>query len=47
MGEISDAMEKIFKRHVATDRMVSGAYKSEYGSDDEISAVLERVEVCF
>ncbi|KAL1417103.1 hypothetical protein MTO96_027157 [Rhipicephalus appendiculatus] len=28
VGEISYAMEKVFGRHVASDRMVSGAYKS-------------------
>lgn len=45
VGEISDAMEAAFTRHVATGRMVSGAYKSEYGSDKEIDAVTKRVEV--
>jgi len=44
VGEISDAMEIVFKRHVAIDRMVSGAYKSEYGTDDEITSVLDKVE---
>ena len=45
IGEISDAMEKVFKRHVATDRTASGAYTSEYGNDKEIDAVMESVEV--
>ena len=36
---------KIFGRHVATDRMVSGAYKSEYGDSDEITQCLNEVEV--
>ncbi len=44
VGEISDAMEKVFGRHVAKDRMVSGAYKSEYGEAAEIEAVIKRVE---
>ncbi|XP_002158942.3 methylmalonyl-CoA mutase, mitochondrial isoform X1 [Hydra vulgaris] len=44
VGEISDAMEKVFKRHVAADRMVSGAYKSEYGSTNEIENVLARAK---
>lgn len=44
VGEISDAMEEAFKRHVATGRMVSGAYKSEYGSNKEIDNVIKRVE---
>ncbi|VDI79804.1 methylmalonyl-CoA mutase [Mytilus galloprovincialis] len=44
VGEITDAMEKIYGRHVASDRMVSGAYKSEYGDTDDISKVIKRVE---
>ncbi|XP_072029756.1 LOW QUALITY PROTEIN: methylmalonyl-CoA mutase, mitochondrial-like [Amphiura filiformis] len=44
VGEISDAMEKVFSRHVATDRMVSGAYKSEYGEDHELQTCMDRVE---
>ena len=31
VGEISDAMGKVFGRHVASDRLVSGAYRNEYG----------------
>lgn len=45
VGEITQAMEKIFGRHVAADRMVSGAYRSEYGDADELAAVRERAEV--
>lgn len=45
MGEITDAMEKVFGRHVATGRLVSGAYKTEYGETDEIAKVIKRVEV--
>ncbi|MFH4977211.1 hypothetical protein AB6A40_003920 [Gnathostoma spinigerum] len=45
VGEISDAMEKVFSRYAATIRMVSGAYKSAYGENNtEINAVLERVK---
>ncbi|XP_071803390.1 methylmalonyl-CoA mutase, mitochondrial-like [Asterias amurensis] len=44
VGEISDAMEKVFSRHVAVDRMVSGAYKSEYGEDKELDACIARIE---
>ena len=36
-GEVSDAIEKVFGRYVATTRVISGAYSSEYGE----SAVLE------
>ena len=38
-------MEDVFSRHVATDRMVSGAYKTEYEADQELQACMERVEV--
>lgn len=44
VGEITDAMEKVFGRHVATGRLVSGAYKTEYGDTDEIAKVISRVE---
>ncbi|XP_054706375.1 methylmalonyl-CoA mutase, mitochondrial-like [Uloborus diversus] len=44
VGEITQAMEAIFGRHVAADRLVSGAYKTEYGESEEIEAVRERVE---
>ena len=43
MGEISLAMEKVFGRHVASDRMVSGAYRSEYGENSEIEAVTKAI----
>jgi len=45
VGEITDAMESVFGRHVATGRLVSGAYKTEYGDVEELSNVSERVEV--
>ncbi|XP_063887775.1 methylmalonyl-CoA mutase, mitochondrial-like [Scylla paramamosain] len=44
LGEISAAMEKVFGRHVAKDRLVSGAYKTEYGDQDELSAVTAKIE---
>ena len=37
-------MEKVFGRHTASDRLLSGAYKSEYGDADEIEAVMKEVE---
>ncbi|SDH72191.1 methylmalonyl-CoA mutase [Roseospirillum parvum] len=40
VGEISDAMEKVFGRHQATVRAVSGVYKGEMGKDN---SQLERV----
>ena len=44
LGEISNAMEAVFGRHQAADRLVSGAYKTEFGSEDEISAVMSRID---
>ncbi|KAK2141299.1 hypothetical protein LSH36_1125g00004 [Paralvinella palmiformis] len=44
VGEITDAMEKVFGRHMASDRLVSGAYKTEYGDTDEINRVMTRIE---
>lgn len=44
VGEISDAMEKVFGRHLASNRMVSGAYKTEFGEVDELKVVMDRVE---
>ena len=44
VGEISQAMEKVFGTHTANDRLVSGAYKSEYGDAAEIDAVMREVE---
>ena len=38
VGEISDAMEKVFGRFVATTQCVSGAYSSEYSEASEASA---------
>lgn len=32
-------------RHVASDRMVSGAYKTEFGESDEISQCMKKVNV--
>ncbi len=40
VGEISDAMEKVFGRFVATTRCISGAYSSEFAQDSEIISAL-------
>merc|ERR1711992_278895 len=37
-------MEKVFGRHVASERMVSGAYKNEYGSSNEIDDVEKKID---
>jgi len=47
LGEISSALEKEWKRYLPPTRMVSGAYKNEYGESDEITKTLKAVEVIF
>ncbi|MBW1892938.1 MAG: methylmalonyl-CoA mutase [Deltaproteobacteria bacterium] len=42
VGEISDAMEKVFGRYVATTRCISGVYAKEYGEDEVIDALQKR-----
>ena len=44
MGEISDALEKTYGRHEAPVRVVSGAYKNEYGESAEITATINAVK---
>jgi methylmalonyl-CoA mutase len=39
LGEISDAMEKVYGRHKATTRVVSGVYSSEYSNIDDVDEV--------
>jgi methylmalonyl-CoA mutase len=39
LGEISDAMEKVFGRHQAVVRTVSGVYGKAYQNQDEVNAV--------
>ena len=38
-------METVFGRHVATGRLVSGAYKTEYGDMEDLTNVSKRIEV--
>ncbi len=44
VGEISDAMEKVFGRYVATTQCISGAYASEYGDDETIVSIQKRTK---
>jgi methylmalonyl-CoA mutase len=44
VGEISDAMEKVFGRYAATIRCVSGVYTREYGESDRIDSVRKRTD---
>lgn len=43
VGEISDALEKVYGRHVAQTRTISGVYSSEVGQADNITAVRAQV----
>jgi methylmalonyl-CoA mutase len=46
VGEISDAMEAVFGRFVATTRCISGAYSSEFKGDNTIiSAIKDRTNM--
>jgi methylmalonyl-CoA mutase len=42
VGEISDALEKVFGRYVATTQCISGVYASEYGDSEIIDALRKR-----
>lgn len=44
VGEITSAMEVVFKRYVAKDNLVSGAYKTEFGQEEELEKVIKRVK---
>jgi methylmalonyl-CoA mutase len=39
LGEISDAMEKVFGRHQAVIRTIAGVYRSEFGASPEIEEI--------
>ncbi|MBL9143723.1 MAG: methylmalonyl-CoA mutase [Verrucomicrobiaceae bacterium] len=43
LGEISDALERIFTRHNAVVQVMTGAYGGSMAPDDEIQAVRDRV----
>lgn len=43
VGEITEAMKSVFGEHKASTRMVSGAYRSEFGEHEEISVAHNRV----
>jgi methylmalonyl-CoA mutase len=44
VGEISDAMESVFKRYEAHVATVQGVYRSEYGADGEMAAFIREVD---
>uniref|UniRef100_A0A3Q4HWX7 Methylmalonyl-CoA mutase, mitochondrial n=1 Tax=Neolamprologus brichardi TaxID=32507 RepID=A0A3Q4HWX7_NEOBR len=43
VGEITEAMKKVFGEHKASTRMVSGAYRTEFGEHEEITLANNRV----
>ncbi|XP_051500716.1 methylmalonyl-CoA mutase, mitochondrial [Myxocyprinus asiaticus] len=43
VGEITDSMKAVFGEHKASTRMVSGAYRSEFGEHEEIALAHDRV----
>jgi methylmalonyl-CoA mutase len=44
VGEISDAMEKVFGRYVATTQCISGIYASEYQDNEIIQSIRKRTQ---
>jgi methylmalonyl-CoA mutase len=44
LGEISDALEKVFGRHKAEIKMIRGVYSSEYIKNDEVAEVRSLTE---
>jgi methylmalonyl-CoA mutase len=44
VGEISDAMEKIFKRHQAETKSISGVYGAAYEGDEGFAKIHKEVE---
>ena len=44
LGEISDAMEKVFGRYVATTQCISGIYASEYQDSEVIASLRKRTQ---
>jgi len=44
VGEVSDAMEKVFGRFVATTRCISGVYAAEYADGAVIDALRKRTD---
>ncbi len=44
VGEISDALEKVFGRYVATTQCISGVYAAEYGENEIIESLRKRTE---
>ncbi|MCX7981378.1 MAG: methylmalonyl-CoA mutase [Syntrophales bacterium] len=44
VGEVSEAMEKVFGRYVAPQKLITGVYASEYGENGVIENIRQRTE---
>ena len=44
VGEISDALEKVYSRHRAVTRSIAGVYKSAYEGDEDFMSIQQDVE---
>jgi methylmalonyl-CoA mutase len=44
LGEISQALEDVFGRHVAVTRVISGVYAEHYAGDAQFGAIRARIE---
>ncbi|MCP3921005.1 MAG: methylmalonyl-CoA mutase [Desulfobacterales bacterium] len=44
VGEVSDAMEKVFGRYVATTQCISGVYAAEFSDSEVITSLRKRTE---
>ena len=44
VGEVSDAMESVFGRFVATTQCISGVYASEYGDSEIFASIRKRTD---
>ena len=44
VGEVSEAMEKVFGRYTATTQCISGVYASEYGESEVIDSIRKRTD---
>jgi methylmalonyl-CoA mutase len=47
VGEISDALETVFGRYVATTQCIAGVYASEYQDSDVFTAIRKRTDAFF
>ena len=44
VGEVADALEKVFNRYVATTQCISGAFAAEYGDSEIVASLRKRCD---